>query len=72
MEHIACLAAGGDDYELIFTAPPSRRADIEAAAQACGCRVSRIGRTLAGKGCALLDAEGRAVKLDKEGYDHFG
>ncbi|POZ61859.1 thiamine-phosphate kinase, partial [Chromobacterium alticapitis] len=71
-EFLSCLAAGGDDYELVFTAPPQRRAAIEAAAAACGCRVSRIGRALAGRGACLLDAAGRQVKLDKEGYDHFG
>jgi thiamine-monophosphate kinase len=71
-EFLACLAAGGDDYELVFTAEPAKRAAIEAAAAACGCRVSRIGRIVAGKGARLLDSAGVEIKLDKDGYDHFG
>lgn len=71
-EFLSCLAAGGDDYELVFTAPPAQRSAIEAAAADCGCRVARIGRVLAGRGARLLDAAGGQVKLDKEGYDHFG
>ncbi|UTH73899.1 thiamine-phosphate kinase [Chromobacterium sp. IIBBL 290-4] len=71
-EFLACLAAGGDDYELVFTAPADKRQQIERAAAGVGCRVTRIGRTLAGQGGALLDAAGQIVKLDKEGYDHFG
>ncbi|MEN3032133.1 thiamine-phosphate kinase [Chromobacterium amazonense] len=71
-EFLACLAAGGDDYELVFTAAPAKRAAIEAAAAARGCRVSRIGRIVAGKGARLLDSAGVEIKLDKDGYDHFG
>ncbi|MEN7429530.1 thiamine-phosphate kinase [Chromobacterium sp. TRC.1.1.SA] len=70
-ECLACLTAGGDDYELVFTAPPARRAAIEAAASGL-CRVTRIGRVLEGRGARLLDAAGRTVELDKKGYDHFG
>ncbi|MEN6079383.1 thiamine-phosphate kinase, partial [Chromobacterium piscinae] len=69
-EYLACLAAGGDDYELVFTAPPARRAAIEAVAGVC--RVTRIGRVQEGRGARLLDAAGRTVELDKKGYDHFG
>lgn len=43
-----CRLAGGDDYELLFTAPPARRDAIVALAGRHGTRVSRIG--------ALLDA----------------
>ncbi|ATP28863.1 thiamine-phosphate kinase [Chromobacterium violaceum] len=70
-ECLACLAAGGDDYELVFTAPPTRRAAIEAAAAGI-CRATRIGRVLDGRGGLLLDGAGQAVTLDKKGYDHFG
>ena len=36
-------AAGGDDYELCFTAPPAARADVAAAAARCGLRATRVG-----------------------------
>ncbi|WP_434626991.1 thiamine-phosphate kinase [Chromobacterium sp. CV08] len=72
LAYLDCLAAGGDDYELVFTAPTAKRDRIEAAAAACGCRATRIGRVLDGQGGRLLDAAGQTVKLHKEGYDHFG
>ncbi|UJB30610.1 thiamine-phosphate kinase [Chromobacterium sp. Beijing] len=66
-----CLAAGGDDYELVFTAPAERRAQIEACAATAGCRLSRIGRIVAGQGVSLLDGEGNIIQLESTGYDHF-
>ncbi|KMN30797.1 thiamine monophosphate kinase [Chromobacterium sp. LK1] len=66
-----CLAAGGDDYELVFTAPAERRTQIEACAATAGCRLSRIGRVVAGQGVSLLDGAGTIIKLGSIGYDHF-
>lgn len=66
-----CLAAGGDDYELCFTAPQAARAAVEAAGRAAGCRVTRIGRIVAGSGARLLDKAGATITLNKAGYDHF-
>ncbi|WP_159877196.1 thiamine-phosphate kinase [Aquitalea denitrificans] len=65
------LAAGGDDYELCFTAPAAARAAVEAAGKAAGCRVTRIGRIVAGSGVRLLDGQGAVMTLKKAGYDHF-
>ncbi|NHR05014.1 thiamine-phosphate kinase [Chromobacterium haemolyticum] len=66
-----CLAAGGDDYELVFTAPAARRAQIEACAETAGCRLSRIGRIAAGQGVSLLSGDGNIIQLESTGYDHF-
>lgn len=68
---LAYLAAGGDDYELCFTAPPLARAAVQAAGKAAGCRVTRIGSIVAGSGANLLDNTGAAITLNKAGYDHF-
>jgi thiamine-monophosphate kinase len=65
------LAAGGDDYELCFTAPPTARDAVLAAGKAAGCRVTRIGCIVAGDGANLLDKTGAAITLNKAGYDHF-
>ncbi|WP_242112301.1 thiamine-phosphate kinase [Luteimonas aquatica] len=67
----ALQAGGGDDYELCFTAPPSRRADIEAAAGACGVAATRIGRTVATRGVRAFDARGQAWTPPSAGYAHF-
>lgn len=68
-----CLLAGGDDYELAFTAPPENRPALAALAARLDLPLWRIGRALAGTGeVRLLDAEGRPVALQQKGFDHFG
>ena len=67
------LLAGGDDYELLFTAAPAQRAAVAAAGIASGTALSRIG-TITDQRAVLrcLDASGHPLKLDQQGYDHFG
>ena len=67
------LLAGGDDYELLFTAAPAQRAAVAAAGIASGTALSRIG-TITDQRAVLrcLDASGHSLKLDQQGYDHFG
>jgi thiamine-monophosphate kinase len=67
-----CLLAGGDDYELVFTAPRSARSKIEAAAKSAGVRVTAIGAVVAGvPGVRLRDARGKVVPAPRAGFDHF-
>ena len=66
-----CTLAGGDDYELAFTAPVARRADVAAAAQASATPVARIGRIEAAPGLRLLDAHGQLVAQRYASFDHF-
>lgn len=66
-----CLLAGGDDYELCFTAPPVREQALLAVAQAAGVAVCRIGRVTAEPGLRLLDGEGREMRAGVKGFDHF-
>lgn len=70
-EAIVRAATAGDDYEIAFTAPEKRRADVLAAATRAGVPVSEIGRVVAGEGVVLLDAKGRAMKISRAGYTHF-
>jgi len=65
------VLAGGDDYELAFTAPAARRSDVDAAARGAGTRVTRIGRIDAEPGLRLLDGQGRAVERRYASFDHF-
>ncbi|MDT8990854.1 thiamine-phosphate kinase [Curvibacter sp. APW13] len=66
-----CVLAGGDDYELVFCAPPTRREDVQQAAQACGVPVHRIGRIEAEAGLRVVDAQGTPVTLAVRSFDHF-
>ena len=65
------VCAGGDDYELVFTAPASARDAIVAAAQVTGTAVSMVGKVVAETGLRLIDAAGEDVGLTNTGFDHF-
>lgn len=68
-----CLLAGGDDYELVFTAPANRHAEIEAVGTTLSLPLVCIGTIKAGGApiATLVDAEGRPIKIERRGYDHF-
>jgi len=66
-----CLLAGGDDYELVFTALPSRRDAVAAAAASAGVAVTRIGRIEAGSALRFVDRDGAAVDSAFASFDHF-
>jgi thiamine-monophosphate kinase len=66
-----CLLAGGDDYELLFTAPPARREAVLRAGQHAGVAVTCCGRIEAGSGLRVVDVEGRPVQPPGRGFDHF-
>ncbi|MES2296472.1 MAG: thiamine-phosphate kinase [Pseudomonadota bacterium] len=65
-----CLA-GGDDYELCFTAAPRERAAVLAAAQLAGTPVARVGVIESKPGLRISDAAGAALDLALAGFDHF-
>jgi thiamine-monophosphate kinase len=68
---LECTLAGGDDYELLFAAPPAREADVRRAARECGVAVTPIGRIEPQPGLRVVDAGGRALDAAFEGFDHF-
>lgn len=67
----ALALAGGDDYELAFTAPPARRAAVDEAARASQTPVARIGRITAEPGLVLKDALGQTIANTFKSFDHF-
>ncbi|MDO8268136.1 MAG: thiamine-phosphate kinase [Moraxellaceae bacterium] len=65
------VLAGGDDYELAFTAPASAREAVQAAARQAHTPVTRIGRTEAEAGLRLTDGQGNALPRSFASFDHF-
>lgn len=63
--------AGGDDYELCFTAPPDARDAVLAAARAAATPVTRVGTIDAAPGLRLVDRDGAALALQPDSFDHF-
>ncbi len=66
-----CTLTGGDDYELLFTAPPAHAAQVRDAGARAGVSVTRIGRIDAQAGLRVVDAQGRAVDAPGAAFDHF-
>jgi thiamine-monophosphate kinase len=67
----AYALAGGDDYELCFTAPVAKRAQVEAAGAASATPVTRVGSMESKPGLRLTDGQGRALSLAVRAFDHF-
>ncbi|MGA9666569.1 MAG: thiamine-phosphate kinase [Gallionella sp.] len=68
---IQCALAGGDDYELCFTAPAKRHADIISISTRLDLPLTCIGEIVAGRGCIVRDMAGKPLQPEGGGYDHF-
>ncbi|HUL82263.1 MAG TPA: thiamine-phosphate kinase [Gammaproteobacteria bacterium] len=67
---LAHALGGGDDYELCFTAPPSRAEEIERALEASGTTATRIGQLVAGQE-VVCRRDGERYTPQTLGYRHF-
>lgn len=66
-----CVLAGGDDYELAFTAPQARSAEIQALGDELALRLTRVGFVQPGDAkLVLLGPDGIALAAPR-GFDHF-
>lgn len=65
------VLAGGDDYELCFTAAPQHRDVLQGLSSRLAVPLSRIGQITAQVGLHVLNGEAR-IDLSQKGYDHFG
>ncbi|HLW11135.1 MAG TPA: thiamine-phosphate kinase, partial [Casimicrobiaceae bacterium] len=68
---LGCLLAGGDDYELCFTAQPAMRERVDALALALGIPLTAIGAITAESGLGIRDEHGRALPSLPHAFDHF-
>lgn len=63
--------AGGDDYELLFTAPAAARTLVARAALTSQTPVTRIGQMDQARGLRLVDRHGSALPNHYRSFDHF-
>jgi thiamine-monophosphate kinase len=66
-----CVLSGGEDYELVFTAAPDKRAALEALAGELGVALSRIGTIRAGERQLVVRGASGQPLAYRGGYDHF-
>ncbi len=71
-EGLATALTGGDDYELLFTAPVAADAAIDAISRDLGLRLTAIGTIIAGPGVRVDGPGDRPMALPAQGYRHFG
>ena len=71
LEGLTAIVAGGDDYELCFTAPANARESIQDLTDMLNIPLTRIGQVRRGKGVSLIGPDGKPLKIDGRGYDHF-
>jgi thiamine-monophosphate kinase len=74
-DRLKAALTGGDDYEILFTAPASAAPAIAALSARLGVAITAIGeivpRTPASAEIVVLDASGDVLPLDREGWQHF-
>jgi len=63
--------SGGDDYELCFTVPAQRLADVQASLSRLGCGVTKIGRIVEGQGVRVRGTDNAWLAVDDRGWEHF-
>ena len=69
---LGCVLAGGDDYELCFTAPPERAARVLEAGRQAGVAVTAVGQIVAGAALLVRDEHGHPLDLSGlRAFDHF-
>ncbi len=65
------VLAGGDDYELCFTAPQSAHAAIVMVGEKLNLQVTRIGQITDSHGLQVIGLNNEIMPIEKTGYDHF-
>jgi thiamine-monophosphate kinase len=63
--------AGGDDYEILFTASPPAEPAVAALAAELSLPLTRIGRIEPGSGVTAVNAAGAPIELMSRGWRHF-
>ncbi|MGO3858954.1 MAG: thiamine-phosphate kinase [Neisseriaceae bacterium] len=70
-KHYAYALAGGDDYELLFTAPTACRVALLEISKQVNVPITQVGTITAEKGLQLVNQQGEPILLNQYGFDHF-
>ena len=65
------VLAGGDDYELLFTAPARKQSSISRLSKELGIAVTAIGTITKGSAVQVLDESEKPITITRKGYRHF-
>lgn len=65
------LATAGDDYEILFTASPKHRAELQNAGADLNAKMTLLGSCLKGEGVQALQGSGEVLNISRSGYNHF-
>jgi thiamine-monophosphate kinase len=68
---ISSVLTGGDDYEILFTAPRSAARAVAALARKLDLQLTRIGEMRAGSGVVVVRSDGATREIERAGWQHF-
>lgn len=71
MENLRLALGAGDDYELCFTVPPHKVAELERVSAGWACGLTRIGEVVEGAGINLTGTHAESLGDGVSGFDHF-
>ena len=64
--------AGGEDYELLFTAPEDQSEALKTLAEEVGTPITQIGEIVdVSAGVTIVGPDGKKVPVEQRGHDHF-
>jgi len=74
--HLAAVLTGGDDYEILFTAPPTAADKLAPLSQALDVTITEIGRMRSPSNATedrvtVLDHNGLLIPIRRGGWTHF-
>lgn len=70
-DHMSTVLTGGDDYEILFTAPPSADTVLQQISQQADIPLTVIGQVIDGAGVAVHDRDDRPISVARTGWRHF-
>lgn len=64
--------SGGEDYELLFTSAPAKKAEVRELSGGLKINITEIGEVVPGETLTVLDSSGKEISLTRKGFIHFG